>query len=91
MTTRIREQLDRLSEIKNKCTLTITTLPVELLSDNPASDNHGETLLGQSLEQQIQHVANRVTQMILTSRERKPLSAGKRARVSKGRSTNQTT
>ena len=72
MTTRIREQLERLGDLKTKCTLSITTIPVEL-----PSDNSSETLLGQSLEQQVQSVAGCVTQMILTSRERKLLSAGK--------------
>jgi hypothetical protein len=72
MTTRIREQLEHLSELKGKCTLTITTLPVEFPSGNPEG----------SLEEQVQGVADRVTQMILASRERKQLSVGKSARVS---------
>jgi signal transduction histidine kinase len=72
MTTRIREQLDRLSELKAKCTLTITTLPVELPSDHP----------GGNLQEQVQGVADRVTQMIVASRERTQLSVGKSARVS---------
>jgi hypothetical protein len=68
MTTRIREQLERVSDLKTKCTLTITTVPVELPSDNP----------GGTLEQQVQTLAGHVTQMILTSMERKQLCAGKR-------------
>jgi signal transduction histidine kinase len=72
MTTRIREQLERLSELKAKCTLTITTLPVELPSDNP----------GGNLQEQVQRVADRVTQMIVASRERTQLSVGRSARVS---------
>jgi signal transduction histidine kinase len=67
MTTRIREQLERVPDLKAKCTLTITSVPVQL----PATDTK------QSLDQQIQTVAGFVTQMIFTGMERKPLSAGK--------------
>jgi signal transduction histidine kinase len=67
MTTRIREQLERVADLKTKCTLTITTLPIELSSGN----------LGGTLEQQVETVAGCVTQMIFTSRERKQTSAGK--------------
>jgi hypothetical protein len=77
MTTRIREQLDRISDLKTKCTVTITTVPVEL-----PPDQLGETLLGQSLEQQVECVAGCVTEMILTSRERKQWSVPKGARIS---------
>ncbi len=72
MTTRIREQLERLSELKAKCTLTITTLPVELASD----------IAGESLELQLQNVADRITQTILASRGRKQMSLARSARVS---------
>jgi signal transduction histidine kinase len=67
MTTRMREQLERVSDLKTKCTLTITTAPVELPSDN----------LGATLEEQVKTVAGRVTQMILKGRERKQSRAGK--------------
>jgi signal transduction histidine kinase len=67
MTTRIREQLARVSDLKTKCSLTITTVPVELPAPGPE----------ESLEQQVQTVAERVTQMILTSMERKQLYASK--------------
>jgi hypothetical protein len=67
MTTRIREQLERVSNLKTKCTLTISTVPVQL----PAADTK------QSLDQQIQSVAGCVTQMIFTGMERKRLPAGK--------------
>jgi hypothetical protein len=67
MTTRIREQLECVSDLKTKCTLTITTVPVQL----PAADTK------ESLEQQVQSLAGWVTAMILTSMERKNLSAGK--------------
>jgi Histidine kinase-, DNA gyrase B-, and HSP90-like ATPase len=66
MTTRIREQLERVADLKTKCTLTITTLPVELPSGP----------MGETVEEQIQTVAACVTQMILTSREQKQLCAG---------------
>jgi len=71
MTTRIREQLERLGDLKTKCTLTVTTVPVELPSGN----------LGVTLEEQVQSVAGCITQMILTSRERNQLSAAEGARV----------
>jgi signal transduction histidine kinase len=67
MTTRIREQLERVSELKTKCTFTITTVPVELPSDNPPG----------TLEQQVQAVADGITQMILTNSERKQVCAAK--------------
>jgi hypothetical protein len=67
MTTRIRDQLARVSDLKTKCSLTITTVPVELPAPGP----------DESLEQQVQTVAERVTQVILTSMERKQLYAGK--------------
>jgi signal transduction histidine kinase len=72
MTTRIREQLERVSDLKAKCTLTITTVPVELASDSP----------GETLEQQVQTVATHVTQLILTSMEQKQLCGGKRTQDS---------
>ena len=67
MTTRIREQLERVSDLKTKCTLTIATVPVELPPDHP----------GETLEQQVQTVASHVTRMILTSMERKHLCVRK--------------
>jgi hypothetical protein len=67
MTLRIREQLERLGSLKTKCRLTVTTVPIELPPQNP----------GTGLEQQVQNVADRVTQMILKSMERKQLGARK--------------
>jgi len=72
MTTRIREQLDRLGDLKTKCTVTLTAVPVELPAEN------AEETLGQ----QVQGVADRVTQMILSSREIRKLSVAKSAQVS---------
>jgi hypothetical protein len=66
MTTRIREQLENLPDLKTKCTVSILTLPVEL----PSAD------AGKTLEQQVEAVADCVSQMILTSMERKHSSAG---------------
>jgi signal transduction histidine kinase len=60
MTTRIREQLERVGGLKTKCTVTITTVPVESPLPGP----------NESLEQQVQTVADHVTQLILTSRRR---------------------
>jgi signal transduction histidine kinase len=67
MTARIREQLERVVDLKTKCTVTITTLPVELPSDSRSG----------TMEQQVQAVAGSVGQMILTSMDRKPLFTGK--------------
>jgi signal transduction histidine kinase len=67
MTTRIREQLERVPGFKTKCNMTITTVPVELPSAGPE----------ESLEQQVQTVAGCVTQMILTVGNEKQLYAGK--------------
>jgi signal transduction histidine kinase len=72
MTTRIREQLERIDELKEKCALSIATLPVE---------PHGNSA-DQSLQQQVQDVADCVTQMIFRSTERKPLSGAKSAKQS---------
>ncbi|MGC2272612.1 MAG: hypothetical protein WA539_11575, partial [Candidatus Sulfotelmatobacter sp.] len=67
MTTRIREQLERVGDLKTRCAVTIASVPVEFAAGNPAGP----------LEQQVQTVADRLTQMILTSMERKHLRAGK--------------
>ncbi len=57
MTTRIREQLERVADLKTKGTLTITTVPVEV-----GSVDHS-----QPLEKQVEAVAGRVTKMIMAS------------------------
>ncbi len=54
MTTRIREQLERIAELTSKASLTITTVPVE-----PAFTS------GQSLEEQVETVTNCVNEMIM--------------------------
>jgi sigma-B regulation protein RsbU (phosphoserine phosphatase) len=71
MTTRIREQLQLVSDLRNKCSLTISTVPVELPSGYAEAE----------LEQQVQTVAGCVTQMILRGRERKQLCAAKGAQA----------
>jgi anti-sigma regulatory factor (Ser/Thr protein kinase) len=73
MTTRIREQLERVGDLKSKCTLSMTTLPVEIPAPGP----------NESLAQRVQTVADRVTQLILTSRERKQSRPEKGAKKSK--------
>jgi sigma-B regulation protein RsbU (phosphoserine phosphatase) len=70
MTTRIRKQLERVGELSSKCTLTITTVPVEFSSGNADA----------TLDQQIQTVAACVTQTVLASVERKLLSIARSAR-----------
>ena len=67
MTTRIREQLERVPDLKTKCTLTITAVPVEV----PSASGTG------TVQQQVQSVADCVSQMIFASRERQQMSAGK--------------
>jgi len=64
MTTRMREQLERIVDLKTKGTLTITTSPVELESVDPS----------QSLEKQVEAVAGRVNEMIMKSmdKQKKP-------------------
>jgi hypothetical protein len=66
MTTRIREQLERIADLKTKGTLTITTTPVEI----------GSVDLSQSLERQVEAVAGRVTEMIMTSMDKKQKRPG---------------
>jgi signal transduction histidine kinase len=67
MTTRMREQLERVKDFKTKYALTITTVPVEVPSDRADG----------SIEQQVQALAVQVTQAILASAEQKQLSATK--------------
>jgi signal transduction histidine kinase len=61
MTQRIHEQLQRVSDLKAKCSLTISTVPVEI----PPDQREG------TLEQQVQAVAGCVTQIIMASIDRK--------------------
>jgi sigma-B regulation protein RsbU (phosphoserine phosphatase) len=68
MITRIREQLERLPDLKSKCTLIISAASIQL----PATDTK------QSLDQQIQSLAGSVTQMIFTGMERKHMPSGKK-------------
>jgi len=68
MTVRMREQLERMSDLRAKCTLTISTVPIH----PPSSD-----LAGKDLNQQVQAVAGCVTQTILASVDRAPSGAPK--------------
>ncbi|MGC1371532.1 MAG: hybrid sensor histidine kinase/response regulator [Candidatus Sulfotelmatobacter sp.] len=72
MTKRIREQLERVDHLQEKCTVEIATLPIQL----PAHS------ADESLEHQVQGVADCVTQMILRTMERKQLFALKSAKPS---------
>ena len=87
MIARIREQMERLPELKAKCGLTIMTTPIdlaatvssealspELLSRQSLSS---ESLPSESVEQQIQALADRVTGMITSSMESKHSRPGK--------------
>jgi sigma-B regulation protein RsbU (phosphoserine phosphatase) len=72
MTTRIRKQLERVSDLNAKCTVTITSVPVELPSGSSEA----------TLEQQVQAVADSVNRTILASVERKTLRAIRGAHAS---------
>ncbi len=61
MTARIREQLERMPDFKIKCSLSIIAAPIEL----------PPPVLSQSLDQQIQTVADHVTAMVTTGMQRK--------------------
>jgi signal transduction histidine kinase len=63
MTARIREQLERVAELKAKYSLTIMAAPIEFSSATS----------GQTLEQQVQALASHVTGMITSSMDRKQL------------------
>lgn len=72
MTTRIREQLERVADLKTKCTLTITATPVDLSLENPGAPIH----------QHVESLAAQVTRMILTTRERSQSFSKKAPQVS---------
>jgi signal transduction histidine kinase len=59
MTTRIREQLERVSDLKTKCSLTITAVPIEFQATG-----------AETIQLQVQAVADSVSRMIMASRER---------------------
>jgi|SRR5579872_2592188 len=67
MTSRIRGQLERIPELQSKCTLTISTTPVEL----PAATAE------KTVQQQVQILADCVRDMIVQNMERKPFPAAK--------------
>jgi hypothetical protein len=67
MTTRIREQLEKLPDLKAKCTLAIMAAQIELTRPGP----------DESLEQQVRALADQTTAMIMASLERKHISPGK--------------
>jgi signal transduction histidine kinase len=74
MTTRIREQLENVENLRERCTFAIATMPIEL----PPAD---ADLSSKTLEQQVQIVSNCVTQLILKSMERKHLAATKKTQL----------
>src|ERR1022692_206538 len=83
MTARIREQLERVPELKAKCTLTIMAAPIEppaAISGQSFSSQSfsSQSLSSQSLEQQVQALADHVTGMITTSMGRKQARPEKR-------------
>jgi len=73
MTARIREQLERVPDLKAKCTLTIMSSAVEL----PAAIS-GQSFSSEPLEQQVQALADHITGMITSRMESKHPRAEKR-------------
>jgi signal transduction histidine kinase len=71
MTTRIREQLEKLPDLKTKCTLTIMAAQIELTPPGP----------DESLEQQVRALADQTTAMIMASMERKHSFPGTHAQL----------
>lgn len=68
MTTRIREQLERVADLKDKATLTIAAVPIDI----PVFE------AGLPLEKQVQIVGDQVTEMIMTSMQStKPREEGR--------------
>jgi signal transduction histidine kinase len=60
MSTRIREQLERIADFSSKATLTITTTPIDVSPAVP----------GETLTAQIERVAGRITEMVLLAMRR---------------------
>jgi signal transduction histidine kinase len=61
MTARIREQVERVPDLKNRCSVAVIAAPLELTADISALP----------LEQQVQAVADQITNMITDSVERR--------------------
>jgi len=70
MTTRIRGQLDRIAGLSSKGQLTVNALPIEL-----PSPGTGGSFPGGTLEEQVQRLADQVTEMVLGSMAKQKLSA----------------
>ena len=71
MTTRIREQLEKLPDLKTKYKLTIMAAQIELSPADPDA----------SLEQQVKALADHTTAMIMASMERKHLNSAKSSQL----------
>jgi signal transduction histidine kinase len=67
MTTRIREQLEKIPDLTSKANLTITLTPVEIAAAAP----------GESLKDQVDQVAERVNAMVLQAMGRERKTAAK--------------
>ena len=80
MTTRIREQLERIPELKAKCSLSVMAAALELPAAHP----------DETLEHQVQTLADVVTQSIMTSMERKQTRNGNHRAASGGPASNKT-
>jgi signal transduction histidine kinase len=64
MTTRIREQLQRVQDLQSKCTITISALPIELPAER-----------GETIEQQVHTLANCANETILKNMDHKQFHA----------------
>src|SRR5208337_4242051 len=78
MTTRIREQLERVPELETKCSLSVMAAALELPAAHP----------DETLEHQVQTLADVVTQSIMTSMERKQTRNGNHGAASSGPASN---
>src|SRR5208283_2252650 len=78
MTTRIREQLERVPELDTKCSLSVMAAALELPAAHP----------DETLEHQVQTLADVVTQSIMTSMERKQTRNGNHGAAPSGPASN---
>lgn len=76
MITRIREQLGKVPGLSSKGTLTVSASPIEM----PQAES-GEPFPGGTLERQVEHLTDRVTEMILESMAKQKLAVRTNGKV----------
>ena len=69
MTSRIREQVGKVAGLQSKATLTVNAVPIEI-----PEAQAGGAFPGGTLESQVERLAERVTEMVMGSIERKKLA-----------------